>query len=136
MYDKNVLVNLVINMFLIYQGINKQQIIEEFDFKLVKASQLEILATDKLRKLDQILKVNKKINVDAILKINRALGMLFSIMEIAIRQYFSHYAVPKTWKELLPLWTKTSKNSTVCRNSPTMLLKLIPLYDDIIFMSK
>lgn len=85
MYDKNQLINLVIHMFLIFHGISKQQIIEDFDFQAVKDGELEMLPADRLRKLDQILKVNRKINVDSILKINRALGMLFSIMDISIR---------------------------------------------------
>ena len=38
-----------------------------------------------MKKLDQILKTNKKINVDAIIKINRALGMVFSMMEMSIK---------------------------------------------------
>lgn len=44
-----------------------------------------MLPAEKLRKMDQILKINKKINVDSILKINRGLGVLFSLMEISIR---------------------------------------------------
>lgn len=35
---------------------------------------------DKLRKMDEILKINRKLNVDVILAINRALGMIFSLM--------------------------------------------------------
>ena len=44
-----------------------------------------MLPVERLRKMDQILKINKKINVDSILKINRGLGVLFSLIEISIR---------------------------------------------------
>ena len=36
MYDKNHLINIVIQMFLIYQGLSKQQLIEEYDFLTIK----------------------------------------------------------------------------------------------------
>lgn len=52
---------------------------------MLRKKELEALPGDRLRKMDQILKTNKKINVDSILKVNRGLGMLFSIMEISIR---------------------------------------------------
>lgn len=41
---------------------------------------LEVLPTEKLKKMDEILKINKKLNIDSVLKINRALGMVFSMM--------------------------------------------------------
>lgn len=87
MYDKNPLINLIVQMFMIYQDIaNKDSIIQEYDFKTVRNLELEMLGSQKLRKLDQILKVNKKISVDQVIRINRALGMLYSVIEINIRQ--------------------------------------------------
>lgn len=87
MYDKNPLINLIVQMFMIYQDIaNKDSIIQEYDFKTVRNLELEMLGSQKLRKLDQILKVNKKISVDQVVRINRALGMLYSVIEINIRQ--------------------------------------------------
>lgn len=80
MYDKNQQVNIVVKMFMIYQGITKEQIIDEFDFKAYKKKELEMIPYDKLKKLDDILKTNKKLNLDVILGINRALGMVFSLM--------------------------------------------------------
>lgn len=58
---------------------------EEYDFNMLKKQELEALPAEKLRKMDQILKVNKKLNIDTVLKVNRALGMLFTLMEISIR---------------------------------------------------
>ena len=80
MYDKNPTINIVIQMFLIYLGAHKEDLVEDYDFKNIRSISLEALPKDKFKKLDQILKTNKKLTVDSILKINRGLGMLFSMM--------------------------------------------------------
>jgi hypothetical protein len=45
---------------------------------------LEVIPYEKLRKLDEIIKTNKKLNVDTVLTINRALGMMLSLIQISI----------------------------------------------------
>jgi hypothetical protein len=36
MYDKNVTINLVVKLFLIYEGITKEQLMKEYDFESVR----------------------------------------------------------------------------------------------------
>lgn len=46
MYDKNPLINLIVQMFMIYQDIaNKDSIIQEYDFKTVRKLELEMLGS-------------------------------------------------------------------------------------------
>ena len=52
MYDKNYLINIVIQMFLIYQGISKQELIEDFDFSIIKEYECEKLEKTTLKKLN------------------------------------------------------------------------------------
>lgn len=85
MYDKNHLINIVIDMFLIYENLTKHQLLNDYDFAQIKSYTCDCLEKGKLKKLDTQLKSNRKLNVDTILKINRGMGMLFSIMELKIR---------------------------------------------------
>jgi hypothetical protein len=40
----------------------------------------EVIAKDKLKAMEDMIKSHKKLSVDSILKINRAMGMLFSML--------------------------------------------------------
>lgn len=45
MYDKNQLINNVVLLFTIYQGITKEQIVQEYDFARLKKLEIEALTT-------------------------------------------------------------------------------------------
>ncbi len=85
MYDKNGLINLVVKLFTIYEGLTKEQLMSEYQFENVKKMDFEVIEKDKLSKMEDMIKSHKKLNVDSILKINRAMGMLFSMIELKIK---------------------------------------------------
>lgn len=47
--------------------------------------EFEIIPKDKLKEMEDMIKSHKKLSVDAIIKINRAMGMLFSMLELKIK---------------------------------------------------
>ncbi len=85
MYDKNGLINLVVKLFTIYEGLTKEKLMSEYQFENVKKIDFEVIEKDKLSKMEDMIKSHKKLNVDSILKINRAMGMLFSMIELKIK---------------------------------------------------
>jgi hypothetical protein len=85
MYDKNGLINLVVKLFTIYEGLTKEQLMSDYQFENVKKMDFEVIEKYKLSKMEDMIKSHKKLNVDSILKINRAMGMLFSMIELKIK---------------------------------------------------
>ena len=85
MYDKNGLINLVVKLFTIYEGLTKEQLMSDYQFVNVKKMDFEVIEKYKLSKMEDMIKSHKKLNVDSILKINRAMGMLFSMIELKIK---------------------------------------------------
>ena len=64
---------------------DKQYFIEEYNMEGLLGCELQIYPKDTLRKIDQLLKTNKKLTVDAVMKANRTLGVVFSVVEIRLR---------------------------------------------------
>ena len=85
MYDKNGVINLVIRLFTIYEGVTKEFLMKEYEFQSVKKMDFEVIAKDKLKAMEDMIKSHKKLSVDSILKINRAMGMLFSMLELKLK---------------------------------------------------
>ena len=89
MYDKNPLINQVMRLFTVYLGIDRNQLMNDYDFEQLKTMKFEIVEEKLLRKLDESLKSNKKLSVDGLMKVSRPVGALFSLIEIKIRLYAS-----------------------------------------------
>lgn len=87
MYDRNVLINSVIQMFCIFQSISKENLLNDYNFNKVKDIPFENIEIYKLKKMEDMIKTNRKLTVDAVMSINRAMGVLFSLMELIIRLY-------------------------------------------------
>jgi hypothetical protein len=60
----------------------------------------DVLSKERLQKCDEMMKSHRKLNVDSIMKVNRAMGLLFSMMELKIR--FS-----KTFNRIAEMMKKT-----------------------------
>jgi hypothetical protein len=80
MYDKNLTINLILKLFTIYENIDKNYLLQEYDFSLIKQMKFEVINDKILTRLDDILKSNKKLSVDTILKSNRPVGVLFCLI--------------------------------------------------------
>jgi hypothetical protein len=80
MYDKNLTINLILKLFTTYENIDKNYLLQEYDFSLIKQMKFEVINDKILTRLDDILKSNKKLSVDTILKNNRPVGVLFCLI--------------------------------------------------------
>ncbi len=80
MYDKNQLINQIIKLFSIYLQVDRNFIMNEYNFEQIKQIKFEIIEEKVLKKLDETLKSNKKLNIDTIMKNNRPIGVLFGII--------------------------------------------------------
>ena len=85
MYDKNGVINLVIRLFTIYEGVSKEFLTKEYEFENVRKMEFEVIQKEKLKEMEDMIKSHKKLGVDSILKINRAMGMLFSMLELKMK---------------------------------------------------
>lgn len=93
MYDKDPVINQVIKLFCISLGIDRAHLMTDYDFEQLKVAQFEIIEEKTLKKLDDSLKANRKVNVDAMMKNSRAVGILFSLIDLKIRLYPLSYLV-------------------------------------------
>ena len=56
MYDKNLTINLILKLFTIYENIDKNYLLQEYDFSLIKQMKFEVINDKILTRLDDILK--------------------------------------------------------------------------------
>lgn len=47
--------------------------------------EFEVIEGEKLRAMEGMVKAHRRLSVDAIVKINRAIGMLFSMLELKMK---------------------------------------------------
>lgn len=47
--------------------------------------EIGVIQKDKLKQMEDMIKSHKKLSVDSIIKINRAMGMLFSMLELKMK---------------------------------------------------
>ena len=85
MYDKNVVINQVMNVLAAYLGVPREHLLDHFSFDRLKDIKFETVEDKRLKQLEDLLKANRKLNVDAVMKSNRPIGALFSLIEIKIR---------------------------------------------------
>ena len=85
MYDKNIMMNQVIKLLTLYLGVDRNYLMNEYKFELLKEIKMETIEDKLLKKLDDYLKSNKRLSVDSVMKINRPVGIIFSMIDIKIR---------------------------------------------------